>query len=114
MSTDGTGISARISRIKGEEVESYTYETVESISYGILTTTDSHNIVTGDQVFIDYTPIMDNTNKTFAARQYKGVEEIVITQNGSGYNVDIPPVITIDGDGENAVIEANLTSVGSN
>ena len=54
---------------------------------------------------------MDNTNKTFAARQYKGVEEIVVTQNGSGYNVDIPPVITIDGDGENAVIEANLTSV---
>ena len=72
-----------------------------------------HNIVTGDRVFIDYTPIMDNTNKTFAARQYKGVEEIVVTQNGSGYNVDIPPVITIDGDGENAVIEANLTSVGS-
>ena len=111
--TDGTGISARISRIKGEEVQSYTYETVESISYGILTTTVPHNIVTGDRVFVDYTPIMDNTNKTFTARQYKGVEEIVVTQNGSGYNVDIPPVITIDGDGENAVIEAKLTSVGS-
>ena len=111
--TDGVGISARISKIQGETVTSYVYETVENISYGILTTSVPHNIVAGDSIFVDYSPIMDNTNKTYVARQYKGVEEIVVTQNGSGYNVDIPPVITIDGDGENAVIEAELTSVGS-
>ena len=42
---------------------------------------------------------MANTNKQFVVRQYKGIEEIVINQQGSGYNSDIPPEITIDRDG---------------
>jgi hypothetical protein len=111
--TDGSGISARISKITGEQVQSYTFESVEGISYGILTTVLPHNIITGDEIFVDYTPIMDNTNKTYKARQYKGIEEITVTQTGSGYNVDIPPEIVIDGDGEDAEIEAVLTTVGS-
>ena len=111
--TDGSGISARISKITGEQVQSYTFESVEGISYGILTTVLPHNIITGDEIFVDYTPIMDNTNKTYKARQYKGIEEITVTQTGSGYNVDIPPVIVIDGDGEDAEIQAVLTTVGS-
>lgn len=56
---------------------------------------------------------MSSTNKTFVVRQIKGIEEIVITQNGSGYNTDIPPVITIDGDGSSGSLEAVVTSVGS-
>ena len=87
-------------------IQQYTFESVEGISYGILTTTVPHNIVTGDEIFVDYTPIMDNTNKTYKARQYKGIEEITVTQTGSGYNVDIPPEIVIDGDGEDAEIQA--------
>ena len=88
--TDGSGVSARISKIKGETVSSYTFETVEDKFYGVLTTSNPHNIVPGDSVFIDYTPVMDATNKTFVVRQFKGIEEIVINQSGSGYDSEIP------------------------
>ena len=111
--TDGSGISARISKITGEQVQQYTFESVEGVSYGILTTSVPHNIVVGDEIFVESIPIMDNTNKTYKARQYKGIEEITVTQTGSGYNVDIPPEIVIDGDGEDAEIQAVLTTVGS-
>ena len=111
--TDGTGASARISRIKGETVISYNYETVEGTNFGVLQTRDPHNIVAGDQIFVDYTPVMDNTNKTFVVRQYKGIEEIVVTQNGSGYNTDIPPTITIDGDGVDGRVESVVDAVGA-
>ena len=56
---------------------------------------------------------MDNTNKQFIVRQLKGIEEVVITQTGSGYDEEIPPTIIIDGDGESAKLEAVVTSVGS-
>ena len=56
-------------------------------------------MVAGDEVFVDYTPIMQNTNKTFVVRQIKGIESIVIEQKGSGYDEEIPPTIIIDGDG---------------
>ena len=86
------------------------------ITYGVLQTSSPHNLIAGDTVFIDYTPVMNNTNKQFIVRQYKGIEEIVIDQNGSGYNTDIPPEITIvsrDGNGESGSLEAVVTSVGS-
>ena len=56
---------------------------------------------------------MANTNKEYVVRQYKGIEEIVINQTGSGYNTDIPPSILIDGDGNSAELEAVVTAVGS-
>ena len=56
---------------------------------------------------------MDNTNKEFKVRQFKGIEQIVIDQTGSGYNTDIPPTIIIDGDGESGKLEAVVSSVGS-
>ena len=111
--TDGTGASARVSKIKGETVSSYTYETLEGTNFGILQTQDPHNLSTGDEVFVDYTPVMDNTNKEFVVRQYKGIEEIVVTQTGSGYNTDIPPTIVIDGDGQDGEITANVDAVGA-
>ena len=81
-----------------------------------LKTSVPHNLIAGDSVFIDYTPIMTNTNKTFVVRQFKGIEEIVVNQTGSGYNSDIPPVITIvprDGAGTSGHLQAVVTSVGS-
>ena len=111
--TDGTGVSARVSRIKGETVSSYNFENVSGDNFGILQTSNPHNLIVGDTVYVDYTPIMNNTNKTFVVRQLKGVEEVVITQTGSGYNSDIPPVITLDGDGNSASLQAVVTSVGS-
>ena len=114
--TDGTGVSARVSRIVGESVLSYGFENVNGNNFGVLKTTNPHNLVAGDTVFIDYTPIMNNTNKTFVVRQFKGIEEIVVNQTGSGYNSDIPPEITIvprDGAGTSGHLQAVVTSVGS-
>ncbi len=111
--TDGIGASARVSRIKGESISSYNFEVVEDKFYGVLTTTNPHNLVIEDTVYVDYTPIMDNTNKQFVVRQLKGVEELIIEQNGSGYDVDIPPTIIIDGDGDSAELQAIVSSVGS-
>ncbi|AOV60911.1 virion structural protein [Synechococcus phage S-CAM22] len=111
--TDGGGVSARISKIKGETVSSYGFETIEDEFYGVLTTSSPHNLIVNDTVFVDYTPIMDATNKTFTVRQLKGIEEITIDQPGSGYDVEIPPTIIIDGDGEYGELRANVTSTGS-
>ena len=111
--TDGSGVSARISRIKGEAVEAYTFENVSGNNFGVLTSVNPHNLQPGDSVFIDYTPVMDSTNKTFVVRQFKGIEEIVVNQTGSGYNTDIPPTIIIDGNGTGGKLEAVVTSVGS-
>lgn len=111
--TGGTGVSARISRIKGENISSYTFETRSGENFGVLTTEEPHNIIAGDTIFVDYTPVMNNTNKQFVVRQYKGIEKINILQTGSGYNEDIPPVITIDGDGESGQLSATVSSVGA-
>ena len=111
--TDGTGVSARVSKIKGETISSYNYETIEGVNYGILKTSTPHNIKVADQVYVDYTPVMDNTNKEFVVRQYKGIEEIIVNQSGSGYNTDIPPTIVIDGDGVDGKVEAVVDAVGA-
>ena len=111
--TDGLGVSARVSRIEGETIDSYTFENFSGVSYGKITTDVPHNLVVGDRIFVDYEPVMANTNKEFVVRQYKGIEEIVVNQTGSGYNSDIPPTITIDGDGESAELQAVVTAVGS-
>ena len=111
--TDGTGVSARISRITGETVSSYTFENIEDTYYGVLSTSNPHNIVVGDKVFVDYTPVMDSTNKQFVVRQLKGIEEIVINQTGSGYDDEIPPTISVDGNGVSASLEAVVNQVGA-
>ena len=112
--TGGDGASARISRIKGETISAYTFESISGNNFGVLTTSSPHNLVAGDSIFVDYTPVMDNTNKQFTVRQYKGIEEIQITQTGSGYNTDIPPTIIIDStSGQDGELEAIVTSVGS-
>ena len=112
--TGGDGASARISRIKGETISAYTFESISGNNFGVLTTANPHNLVAGDSIFVDYTPVMDNTNKQFAVRQYRGIEEIQITQTGSGYNTDIPPTIIIDSaSGQDGQLEAVVSSVGS-
>lgn len=111
--TDGNGVSARISTILGNTVTNYTYESIQNVNYGIITTDSPHNLIVGDTIFVDYTPVMDNTNKTFVVRQYSGIEEVVVDQVGSGYNTDIPPVVIIDGDGDSGKIEAILNDNGS-
>ena len=111
--TEGIGVSARVSRITGETITSYGFETVSDKNYGVVQTQVPHNIAAGDTVYVNYNPVMDNTNKQFVVRQLKGIEELVIEQSGSGYDEEIPPTIIIDGDGESAELKAVVTSVGS-
>ncbi|AGN33923.1 structural protein [Synechococcus phage S-CAM8] len=111
--TDGSGVSARVSRIKGETPSSYSFENISGNNFGVLQTQNPHNLQVGDTIFVDYTPVMDNTNKTFSVRQFTGIEEIVVNQTGSGYNEDIPPQIIIDGNGKSGKLEATVTTVGS-
>ena len=95
-------------------MEAYTFENISGNNFGKLTTVNPHNLGVGDSVFIDYTPVMSNTNKTFTVRQFKGIEEIVVNQTGSGYNTDIPPAIIIDGGGgTGGQLEAIVSPVGS-
>ena len=109
----GSGASARISKIAGETISSYTYENISNINYGIVTTAVPHNLIVGDRVTVDYTPVMDTTNKEFVVRQYKGIEQINVTRNGSGYSTEIPPSIIIDGDGVSGEVEAIVNTNGS-
>ncbi|AMO42876.1 virion structural protein [Cyanophage S-RIM50] len=111
--TGGSGASARVSRINGENIVSYGYEYLSGQNYGIIQTQVPHNLVEGDTVFVNYEENIEETNKTFVVRQFKGIEEIEINQTGSGYNEDIPPTIIIDGDGESAELNAVVDSVGA-
>ena len=106
-------MSARVSRITGETISGFTFETEGDNFIGKLTTSVPHNIVANDNIFVSYNPIMDETNKQFVVRQFKGIEEIVINQSGSGYDSEIPPTIIIDGDGESAELSATVSSTGS-
>ena len=111
--TGGSGASARVSRIKGETISSYDFEYRNGQNYGIIQTSQPHNLEVGDSVFVEYSENIETTNKEYAVRQFKGVEEIVITQNGSGYSDEIPPEIIIDGDGVDAELQAVVDSVGA-
>ena len=111
--TGGSGASARVSRIKGETISTYDFEYRNGINYGKIQTSQPHNLIAGDTVFVDYSENIETTNKTYSVRQLKGIEEVVISQTGSGYNEEIPPTITIDGDGTSAQLEAVVDSVGA-
>ena len=111
--TDGIGVSARVSKITGETISAYGFETSGDDFTGKITTSTPHNIVSGDTVYVSYNPIMDETNKQFFVRQFKGIEEIVINQSGSGYDSEIPTTVIIDGDGESAELSAVVNPTGS-
>ena len=72
--TDGLGVSARISRITGEPISTYNFLNESGVSYGTITTTNPHNMSVGNRIFVDYTPTMNNTNKQYVVRHYKGIE----------------------------------------
>ena len=62
--TDGSGVSARVSRIRGETVEAYGFENISGNNFGKLTTVNPHNLgVAGDSIFVDYTPVMETQIK---------------------------------------------------
>ena len=60
-----------------------------------ITTTGEHDLRVNDEIIVDSIPIIDQTNKTFRVKVVSGVETVNISQQGLGYNDDIPPTYEI-------------------
>ena len=93
--TGGFGASALIESVKGQKILGYTKEIIADKPYGVITTEIGHELRQADEIIVNSTPILDNTNKTFKVKVVAGIERINIIQNGSGYNEDIPPTFEI-------------------
>jgi len=102
--TGGSGVAAEVSSIQGKSIESYTFETINDIPYGVITTDEPHEITYGDKVDILYEPQLANSTKQLKVRVVKGIEKITVQTPGTGYNKDVPIEISIDGDGIDAEI----------
>ena len=112
--TDGYGISARVSEIKGKTIDSYTFEMINDVPYGVITCADPHDLKIADIINVAYTPIQANTNKEFKVSIVKGIEELNVTQVGTGYTSEVPITVEIDGVGKDAVIEPKLDTATGN
>ena len=103
--TDGDGASAEVRTIRGKTIQSFTFETINDVPYGVIQTTEPHEIVIGDKVEVAYTPQLEDSDKQLKVRVIDGIESLTVTQPGTGYNDDVPITIDIDGDGIDARIE---------
>jgi hypothetical protein len=122
--TDGYGVSARISKVDGKNISLYNFALGGEdgdTPIGTATCTDNvdgvtsnleHNLQVGDTVYIESTPIQIQNQKDYKVRITSGIEKVEITQVGTGYNKDIPPIISISGNGSDAIIEPKLQSTG--
>ena len=108
--TNGDGVSAAISTIRGKTIESYTYETIQDVAYGVVTTEDPHDLIYGDEVEIEYEPELSQNNSQLKVRVVNGIENIIVEQVGTGYNEDVPIQVSIDGNGIDAVIRPVINS----
>ena len=112
--TDGYGVSARISKIVGKTVSSYTYQIIDDKPYGVITTETPHELKVGDKIYVSYEPIVENTSKKFPVAVVRGIEELNITQVGTGYTSDVPITVEIDGTGKDAIIEPKVDKTTGN
>ena len=103
--TGGSGASAEISTIRGKAISSYSFETINDRPYGVITTSDPHEIEIGDKVQVAYNAQLDDSNKLLKVKVIDGIESLTVTQIGTGYNDDVPIEVQIDGDGIDAEIE---------
>lgn len=96
--TSGYGASARIAEIVGEDITSYTYEYNSTLDVykGNIQTADSHNLVVGDIVNVSSITQMEPTSKTIAVKSIRGIENINVSQEGVGYDPELPPTISIE------------------
>ena len=89
--TGGYGASAKVESVKGITVSQYTSSMSGDSPLAKITTADEHDLRVGDEIIVDSIPIIDQTNKTFRVKVVAGVETVTISQQGLGYNEDIPP-----------------------
>jgi len=111
--TGGFGASGIIDSIKGVAITSYTKEIIDDRPYGVITTSENHDLIGGDEIIVNSEPIISNTNKTFKVKVVSGIESITVNQEGTGYTQVIPPTYELISDiGKDAEFEINLDSAG--
>ena len=111
--TGGFGASAEVAAVEGKSISAYSKVIEEDIVYGKITTTENHDLRVGDQVIVESSVISDNTNKTYYTNVVSGIEDIVISQQGVGYNELIPPTYELITDsGQDAEININVIQTG--
>jgi len=111
--TGGFGASALIESVKGQKILGYNKEIIADKPYGVITTEIEHELRQDDEIIVNSTPILDNTNKTFRVKVVAGIERINILQSGVGYNEDIPPTFElITSAGQDGQLELVLENTG--
>ena len=111
--TDGFGASAEVSSVAGKDISAYSKVIEDDVVYGKITTSENHDLRVGDEVIVRSAVISDNTNKTYYTKVVSGIEDIVISQQGVGYNELIPPTYElITSAGQDAVIDIDVSQTG--
>ena len=111
--TGGFGASAIIDSIKGVAVTSYSKEIINDRPYGVITTSENHDLIAGDEIIVNSEPITANTNKTFKVKVVSGIEDVTVDIPGSGYTATIPPTYElISNNGKDGEFSINLRSDG--
>ena len=112
--TGGFGASAIIDSIKGVAISAYSKEIIGDRPYGVITTSLNHDLVQGDEIIVDSTPITANTNKEYTVKVVKGIESVTVDIPGIGYNELIPPTYELvdDSGGIDADFNINLDAAG--
>ena len=112
--TGGFGASAIIESVKGNTVMQYVKEMIGDRPYGVITTDIGHELRVEDEIIVNSTPVIDNTNKLFKVKVVAGIESLTVTQSGTGYNADIPPTFElITASGQDAQLQINLLNTGN-
>ncbi len=111
--TGGFGASALIESVKGQIIQSYSKEIIGDRPYGVIATSTNHDLRAQDELIINSTPVIDNTNKNFKVKVVSGIERINVSQVGVGYNEDIPPTFElITSAGQDGQLEIILQNTG--
>ena len=112
--TEGFGASAKVDAVKGLTISGYSSYMSNDTPYGRITTPDEHELRVGDEVIVQSTPIIDDTNKTFKVKVISGVESVTVTQAGSGYSEELPPTYeVISSTGQDFRIDIPRTEAGA-
>jgi len=111
--TDGFGASAQVESVQGASIAAYSKEVINDIPYGKITTSTDHELIGQDEIIVSSRVITENTNKRFYMSVVTGIDSILVSQTGIGYNEAIPPsyeIITPSGQDVELDIVLDLTT----
>ena len=79
----------------------------------MIVTNANHDLRQQDELIVNSSPVIDNTNKNFKVKVVSGIERINVSQVGVGYNEDIPPTFElITSSGQDGQLEIVLENTG--